>query len=512
MEEEREIDIADYLWVILRRKWIIISSFLIVTITVLGVNFWMTPIYEARTTLWIEKGGTASLLPEMMGLPAVGELETQAEILKSRAIAEQVVKRLNLDKKIEKKDSFFLSPAKKIFQAVFKKKGSGEEEKRTMFNEAVRSVQERTRVTPIRNTDLITVSIQDKSPGQAMEIANALADVFVNLNLTFERGEATSVYEFTKEQLAVTSESLKKSEEMLKEYKERAGVSALDEKTRGDIQKIVNLEALYSEAKTARQTSEVKIKDVRKQLAELNEGLAMKTIVGESKEVKDLRAKMAELELEVSTLYGEKSSRAIRAKTELGETREKLNRMITNLVSTRTSTITPYLPDVAKPIYQELMKTLINLETEINSSQAREDALSRIIKEHEVKLEGLPSKELELVRLTRAAEVNEKIYKLLLEKNEESRIAEAMKIGNIRIIDPAIKPDTPIKPKKRLNAILGAIVGLMLGVGLAFLMEYLDPSIKTVEEAERIGGLPIMGVIPTIKIKDTKAGRRKQKE
>ncbi|MBU1486562.1 GumC family protein, partial [bacterium] len=454
------------------------------------------------------------LLPEMMGLPAVGELETQAEILKSRVIAEQVVKRLDLDKKVEREDSFLLNLKERIFGlATFKKEDKEEEHQR--FNAVVRSVQGRTRVEPVRNTDLIRVKVEDAHPEQAMEIANALADVFVDLNLTFERGEAKSVYEFTREQLAITKESLRKSEEGLKGYKEKTGISALDEETKGDIQKIVNLETIYSQTRTARQEAEVKLKDVRKQLAELNEKLAIETIVAENREIKDLKAKLAGLELEVESLrrrYGEGSSSVIKAKKELEKTREDLTAMITNLISRKTSTITPYLPDVAKPVYQKLMATLVELETEVNSSEAKEKALASIIKEHESKLEGLPAKELELARLTRASEVDEKIYKFLLEKNEEARIAEAMQIGNIRVVDPAIKPDTPIKPKKRLNAILGAIVGLMLGLGLAFFMEYLDPSIKTVEEAERIGGLPIMGVIPVIKVKDTKAGRRKQKE
>lgn len=491
MEEEVEVSLHDYLFIILKRRWIVILTFLLVVATTLMVTLLMTPIYEAQTTLWIEKRPvSSSLLPMMIGFPVQEELGTQAEILKSRVIAEQVVKRLSLDKAQKRKNPL--------------KRGDLGKEQRH-FNQAVEDFRRKIRVEPIRNTDLIRIKVQDEDPAQAMEIANVLADVFVSLNLTFERGEAKSLYEFTKEQLVVTQQKLKENEEALKRYKEKSGISALGEETRGDIQKIINLEALHSETRTARQAAEVKLKDVRGRLSEFNEKLAVETTVSENRPIKELKTRLADLERRVSALardYGEQDPRVRQVKKEIEETKEELNIMIANLVSKKTSTITPYLPDMAKPVYQELMGTLIRLETEINSSEAREKALARIIKEHEAKLEKLPAKELELARLMRAVEVNEKIYKLLLGKNEEARIAEAMQIGNIRIVDPAIRPDRPIKPKKRQNVMLGVIIGLMLGIGFAFGVEYLDPSVKTVDEAERISGLPIMGVIPTIKISE----------
>lgn len=494
---EEEVSLHDYLWVISKRRWIIAFSFLLFTATTIVASLLITPIYEAETTIWIEEMDTSSLFPTMAGLPVSGELKTQCEVLKSRIIAEEVVKRLGLDKKMDEGGSLFSFIKERILH--LEGENPSEEER---FIGAVFSLQRRTRVEPIRNTDLIRLKVQDEDPTRAMEIANTMADVFVDLNLKFERGEARSIYEFTKAQIKATKERLRKAEEALKRYKETSGISVLDEETRGEVQKIVHLEGIYSQTKSARQAAQVRLEDVRTQLAELNERLAIETIIEENKAIKDLKARLVALEMEVSALtkrYGEEDPRVIRAKDRLIETKDRLSAMITDLISRKTSTITPYLPDMVKPIYQELMGTLIRLETEISALEAKEDALSRTLKEYTQRLERLPAKELELARLMREAEVNEKIYRLLLEKHEEARIAEAMKIGNIRIIDPATKPLKPIKPKKTLNTILGAFIGLFVGVGAAFLVEYLDRSIKTVEEAERIANLPIMGVIPTIK-------------
>jgi uncharacterized protein involved in exopolysaccharide biosynthesis len=123
------------------------------------------------------------------------------------------------------------------------------------------------------------------------------------------------------------------------------------------------------------------------------------------------------------------------------------------------------------------------------------------------RLEELPDKELRLARLERAVRVSENIYLLLLEKYQEARINEVMELGNISIIDNALAPDKPIKPRKILNLAIGGILGLMLGVMLVFFLEYMDNTIKNTEDVERILNLPILGVIP----KDTPEKKKKRK-
>ena len=123
------------------------------------------------------------------------------------------------------------------------------------------------------------------------------------------------------------------------------------------------------------------------------------------------------------------------------------------------------------------------------------------------RLEELPDKELRLARLERAVRVSENIYLLLLEKHQEARINEVMEFGDIIIIDKALAPDEPIKPRKMLNLAIGGILGLMLGVMLVFFMEYMDNTIKNTEDVERILNLPILGVIP----KDTPEKKKKRK-
>lgn len=117
---------------------------------------------------------------------------------------------------------------------------------------------------------------------------------------------------------------------------------------------------------------------------------------------------------------------------------------------------------------------------------------------------GLPQKELEYVRLTRNVEIDTRIYRELKEKLETARIAEAEKIEDVSLVETALPPGSPISPNKNLNYFFGAVIGMMLGLTMAFLSEQLDTSIGTVEDVESYLKLPVLGIIPYLKTKDAK--------
>jgi capsular exopolysaccharide synthesis family protein len=150
---------------------------------------------------------------------------------------------------------------------------------------------------------------------------------------------------------------------------------------------------------------------------------------------------------------------------------------------------------------QQLVDRMIEVETEVKSQTAKAESWKDIIDDAEYKLDQVPGKSLILARLTRDASLNEKIYMMLNEKYEESRISEAGKTANVRIIDPAKPPKAPFRPNKRLNIVLGIFLGLGLGVAVSFLLEFLDDSIKTAEDIERMG-LVLLGTIPVVKMAD----------
>ena len=116
------------------------------------------------------------------------------------------------------------------------------------------------------------------------------------------------------------------------------------------------------------------------------------------------------------------------------------------------------------------------------------------------KLESLPQKELQMARLARAVKSNEEIYLLLVKRLEEARISEVAEIrgmGSVRVIDPAVPPPYPLRRKRAIFVVLGGIMGLVFGLGMAFFAEYRDSSIKTSKDIEQYFRLKVLGIIPS---------------
>lgn len=109
-----------------------------------------------------------------------------------------------------------------------------------------------------------------------------------------------------------------------------------------------------------------------------------------------------------------------------------------------------------------------------------------------VKVEDAPQFQL----LKREAETNRQIYEVLLKRHKETTLTESIPRNNIQVVDPAVLPDGPTKPRKRMNMVLAVVIGLVGGMGLAFFVEYLDNSIKSSEDVERILGFPLLGLVP----------------
>jgi capsular exopolysaccharide synthesis family protein len=148
--------------------------------------------------------------------------------------------------------------------------------------------------------------------------------------------------------------------------------------------------------------------------------------------------------------------------------------------------------------WQELRKSVINRETDFDLFKARLGTYKRSIDSYKKDNPDILAHSLELLRLKRSKEIYENVYGYLLEKAEEERIQSASSSAGIKIVDIARMPDKPIPKNEMRFYIMGIVLGLALGLPLAFLLEYNDTTIKTTEDIEKILGLPVLGTIPHI--------------
>ncbi len=455
--EMEEMDLIEYWHIIVKRRRLIGIVFVVTVIAATLFSFLSDPVYEATTTLMVRDQGSAAqmMLFDSMGGTVRNAAQNYVQIMKSRTILEPVLTKLGWD------------------------------------DISLTAVDKQLVIQPIQGTDILRLSMQSTDPEKAQQFVNTLSDVFIAWNRHSRQEDQRSARLFIEAQLESVSADLRKAEERLREYRENERALSPSNETIARINQLTSLEADLAEVRVALVETQERITQVRTQLADQDETLLSTTTIAENPFVAQYRSRLADLEISLSGArerYTDKHPSVLALQAEIEDVRQKLSEQVQRVISTETRTI--------NPIHRELYGSLINLEVELMALQSREQALRSLVADSEAELTSLPAKELELARLMREAQVLEELYIMLMKRNEETRIAEAMQTADVQVIDRAVLPERPVKPRIKLNIAIAGVLGLFIGVGLAFLLDFMDTSIKTKDEVEEILGLPVLGQIP----------------
>lgn len=483
---EKRPTFSDYLRVLIRRKWILVISFVAIFGATAYYTFATDPVYQAATTIIINED--QGMQKALFSFPTLSQQNTiinnQVELLKSRSQAEEVIRTLRED---PKRDSL------KIIQGV---KAVNTPE----FYRAVNELRGNLTISPVRETQLITILVRGPSPFEAAYLANTMARVYQSQDREFSQGEVSQIVEFLQEQLRQKEQELRASEEALKNFQESQGISFLSEEAQQLVNQVSQFETLYHTALTDLKTSETRLNYLKKQLGDEKEKLEAKVSSISSPVIQKLREQLAGYERDIAILMSQGVSEDYPDIVRLRAEQDKLKERI--VMETRALLADGFTPENPLEKTQEVVDQILVEQVEFSALRARVDALKGIVQAFDAKLEQLPEKSLTLARLERNRKVDENLYMMMKEKHEEYRITQAGIIGKIRIVDTAMPPKEPILPRTKLNLILGTFIGLGLGVGVAFVMEYADNSVRTIEDIEGLN-LNVMGSIPVIKPYDS---------
>ena len=489
-EFESQVSLNDYLRIMYRGRWIIVLSFIIVFLSTVYFTFTSSPVYEASTSIIIES--TGAMERSLFDMNPFGNQSTlianQIEILKSRTLAERVVKQLDLS---DVRDSL------QIFQP-------DDEGGYLTLRSMVHIIQASMEIEHRKETDVIEIKYQAGSPFESAYIANTIADQFQLANSEANRIEINELRKFVETQMYKKGEELRRSEEQLREYQERKKVASLDEETTELVNRLAEVEALFEGAQIELKSKLEMKSSLEEKLEERKETLSSDLSEISTPYINSLQNTLAQL-------VAERTRYVISVEMEVDPAnkrhfQEKIKGYDINIKALKEKleeeakkiSISSMVQDPFR-LSQELVTQLITIDADVKSVSAKINALQDVVRDYNNKLESLPEKVLELARLERRRKVDEQTYILMTQKLEETKIQEAAQSKNVRIIDEAIEPLFPVSPKKKLNIMLGALIGLGLGVGLTFLIEYFDNTIKTHEDLERMG-FNILASIPKIEM------------
>jgi tyrosine-protein kinase Etk/Wzc len=508
MEElhERQVSFNDYMRVLYRGRWVVVTSFLVVMAITVYLTWTTKPEYEASAKLMIEEKGMEH---ELFDIGSFMKKETminnQVEILNSRSLAETVITRLQASEyaeqlevvnRPEETNMSLLADAGQWVLHWFGASDTAKEE--ITFDDMVADLRSRITITPIRETDMIEIRVSAGSPEEATFITNTLATAYSEKNRLSSQEEVRLVKNFLEDQLASIKNQLGKSEDELKRFKQSEKVVALNDETEELIKQLAEFEGLYNEALTDYNSQQHRLAYINKQLDMSRSNIDLQNISSTpyfealKKQIGELQGKRAfyVTNLINQSVYREDDPQILKYDTQIEALNEQLREEIVKLAKV----------DVLDPVglSSTLIQRKIELESNLQALQPKLEALKGIVADYSKQLESLPEKSLQLARLERAATVDEKIYLMMEEKYQESRITEVGQLGQVRIIDPAKAPSIPIRPKKKLNLVIGALIGLGLGFGLTFLREFMDNTVHSIEDVEKIG-VTVLGSIPVIK-------------
>jgi len=471
---ESGIGFQEY-WQILKRRWLpalaVFAS--VVALTAYG-TLKEKAVYEAEGKLLFKKTTPGSALTELgkeIGVltPAAEQsnpLTTEIELIRSVEILEKTINRLQLkdekNHRLKTKDFF-----KKLTVAT------------------------------IRGADILTVSYKDQNPKIAADVVKNLMNFYIDNNQKVNRLEAVSVRQFIERKLPNSDQAMRKAAAELRKFKEDNKVVNLEEEAKSAVAVMAQLESQIDQAKSDLLNASAKSKAFEYQLQMDPQQALTASTLSQSSTVQEALKEYKQIERQLAieqNRYLDNSPIINRLETKKATIKALLDQQIQQVLGGQQP-----LPNQSLQIGEvkpKLIEEFIKVDVERQGLAERVTILSNALAGYKQRVKVLPKLEKEKRELERKLQEAEADYEELQKKLQQIRITENQQVGNARIIQKPSVPEEPVRSRKSLLLVSGSLLGTLLAIAAALLLESQDKSVKTIEEARELFGFTLLGVIP----------------
>lgn len=492
MLDEKEIHLREYLNVVLKRRHIAITVFVIVFLLTLIITFSATPLYLASTKVLIEKSEPANLSLNSYYSAYDPEFsETQYQLIRSFAVAHRVVKTLGLDRTAasaaDESGTNLLTGtlrwARNLVSTVLHVGGAkplpaapdtaAQDSAETTLRayQQARMISSAITVTPVKNSKIVNISYLDKDPKQAALIANTVAKAYIDELLDIRMGSSRYAMKWLTEKADEERARLEKTEKALQEYMRDKDIATLENKLTMVPERVAEIASKLAQAETKRKELETLHAAVRG-FAANPEGADAIPAIAADPTIQSLRSQILKAEQAVSELskkYGPRHPSMVTANEDLAVLKEKQKEQIRRVVA--------------------------SIKNEYDIATANEENLRRLAGVAKAQTLSISEKFIQYGVLKREAETSKELFDAIVKRIKEQGVTQDIQTVNVWVIEKAEVPSSPKVPNRPRNIMLGLILGLLGGVGVAFFVEYLDNTIKSPEEIEQRFNVPVLGVI-----------------
>lgn len=469
-ENQLKITPEFILGLILRRRWIILLPLCLALVGGIYYAIVTPRIYQAKTLILVE----GQSVPQSF----VQSIVTEDTSERINTISQQILSRTNLEKIVDQFSLF-----------------SGPEFGNMFMEDKVTALRRNIAVNVItdqrRQTDAFEISYKGKNPEKVMRVVNGLTASFIDENLKVRESQAIGTSSFLESELETMRKRLEVVEENIKEYR-KANMGELPEQLNTNLAILERMQNNMTDRQQSLREAKIRLAELKNQ-ASIRQS-PMVVIGGAQQNPPPGGASLDDLIAELESLqsrYTDKHPDIIRLKKQIAEMESR----------------PPVKPGSDKRpsgvrISAAVRTQIAEMQHEIQVTEIEIKNIEAQIASYQKRIENTPKREQELLGLKRDYQNIQASYESLLNRKLEADIAVNMerkqKGEQFRIVDPAKQPQRPIEPDMRRIFLIVVGVGLGMGGGLAFLLEFLDKSFKKPEEIEEYFQLPVLATLPIL--------------
>jgi polysaccharide biosynthesis transport protein len=468
-----EIDLQKY-WQVLQRRWGLILAMLLAGFLLSGIYVLLkSKNYKAQGLLLVKPDESSQLVginsksSEIKAATSRSDpLSTEAEILKSLPVLENSVKILN-PKGQDGKPISAVKLAKKLT------------------------------VKPVTGTDILQVMYRSDDPELAVKVVNQVMQDYITNNVQVNRSQTIAAREFILAELPKTEVAVRKAENALQRFRETNGVVALARETDESVRNIGLLTQNINSSAAQLSQAEARVAQLRGQIGmDVDQALQMNAL-NQSEAVQKALAevRLAEAELAKQRTVYQDDAPEIKQLLEQVQAAQSLLQDQTQAITGQAGTVALGQLQLSRT-QQDLVADLARAETERTSLKQGLASLVQSRSSMGAKSQAIPALESTQRELQRQVDAAQTTYNTLLNKLKEVQVAENQNVGNARIVSSAIIPEDRALLKNGVIILGGGVMGLLLGLSLAFLVDYADRSVKTIQEITALMPYSLLGVIP----------------
>jgi capsular exopolysaccharide synthesis family protein len=495
--QQEELHLRDYWKIIVKRRRLVVLCFILLLAFGVYINVTATPLYTAKSILKIEpQNPVVTGVGQVMASEAASTAEyfqTQLVLLRSRTLAERVITDLALtdnavfssariiaSSPVRRLRGWALTPVR-FLMTLPGRVAADKSEPNTASNRKELNTNPSPEVDswlidhylgfisvePIRGTRLIELVATTPDPKLSEQIANGHGDAFIRMNRETRFNLTKEALLFLDTKNTELKDKLEKSEDALNNFRQRYGVVSLDKGENVFVDRLMEQNRQLTLARAQRIEAEslhrlVEDKNAQYLSQVINNGV------------------IAQLKGNLTTLEAEKSRIALTIKPDhprfveliqqIAEARRALNREIGNIVQ--------------------------GIETDFRAARAREEALQAEVARQQQAALRMKEVGVQYAVLQEEVNVNRTLYESVLKRLSETSVSNDVAVSNMQMVEKGETPRFPSAPRKEFNLMFAAALGIFLGVGLAFGLEYFDSSVNSPEVVWRVTAKPTLGTVP----------------